>query len=135
MPDLDLLAGRFNVIAYILLMMIGFYAMIGKTNLVKKLVGMNIFQWSIILFVVSLAAKRDATIPIVSADAAHGHGAAEVVLRAADYVNPLPHVLMLTAIVVGVSTTGVALALLLRIHQRYGTLDDVELRERMRSSG
>ena len=135
MPDLELLAGRFNVIAYILLMMIGFYAMIGKTNLVKKLVGMNIFQWSIILFVVSLAAKRDATIPIVSADPAAGHGAAEVVLHAADYVNPLPHVLMLTAIVVGVSTTGVALALLLRIHRRYGTLDDVELRERMRSSG
>ena len=135
MPDLELLAGRFNVIAYILLMMIGFYAMIGKTNLVKKLVGMNIFQWSIILFVVSLAAKRGATIPIVSGDAGHGHAAAEAALRAADYVNPLPHVLMLTAIVVGVATTGVALALLLRIHRRYGTLDDVELRERMRSSG
>ena len=56
-------------------------------------------------------------------------------LRAADYDNPLPHVLMLTAIVVGVATTGVALALLLRIHRRYGTLDDEELRERMRSSG
>ena len=135
MPDLELLTGRFNVIAYILLMMIGFYAMIGKTNLVKKLVGMNIFQWSIILFVVSLAAKRDATIPIVSGDAGHGPAAAEAALRAADYVNPLPHVLMLTAIVVGVATTGVALALLLRIHRRYGTLDDVELRERMRSSG
>ena len=134
MPDLELLTGRFNVIAYIVLMMIGFYAMIGKTNLVKKLIGMNIFQWAIILFVVSLAAKRGATIPIVSDPAGDGH-AAEVVLSAADYDNPLPHVLMLTAIVVGVATTGVALALLLRIHRRYGTLDDEELRERMRSAG
>lgn len=134
MTDLELLTGRFNVIAYIVLMMIGFYAMIGKTNLVKKLIGMNIFQWAIILFVVSLAAKHDATIPIVADSARHGP-AAEVVLRAADYDNPLPHVLMLTAIVVGVATTGVALALLLRIHRRYGTLDDEELRERMRSTG
>lgn len=135
MTDLELLTGRVNVIAYIVLMMIGFYALIGKTNLVKKLIGMNIFQWAIILFVVSLAAKRDATIPIVRESAAAGHDAAEVVLSAADYDNPLPHVLMLTAIVVGVATTGVALALLLRIHRRYGTLDDEELRERMRSSG
>ncbi|MCY3846717.1 MAG: cation:proton antiporter subunit C [Acidobacteria bacterium] len=135
MPDLELLTGRFNVIAYIVLMMIGFYALIGKTNLVKKLIGMNIFQWAIILFVVSMAAKRDATIPIVRDSDAAGQAAAEVVLRAADYDNPLPHVLMLTAIVVGVATTGVALALLLRIHREYGTLDDEELRERMRSSG
>lgn len=135
MPDLELLSGRFNLIASIVLMMIGFYALIGKTNLVKKLIGMNIFQWAIILFVVSLAAKRDATIPIVRDTAADGRAAAEVVLSAADYDNPLPHVLMLTAIVVGVATTGVALALLLRIHRRYGTLDDEELRERMRSSG
>ena len=134
MPDLELLTGRFNVIAYILLMMIGFYALIGKTNLVKKLIGMNIFQWAIILFVVSLAAKRDATIPIVR-ESAGDVPAAEVVLSAADYDNPLPHVLMLTAIVVGVATTGVALALLLRIHREYGTLGDEELRERMRSSG
>ena len=134
MPDLELLTGRFNVIAYIVLMMIGFYALIGKTNLVKKLIGMNIFQWAIILFVVSLAAKRDATIPIVR-ESAGDVPAAEVVLSAADYDNPLPHVLMLTAIVVGVATTGVALALLLRIHREYGTLDDEELRERMRSSG
>lgn len=133
MTDLELLTGRFNVIAYIVLMMIGFYAMIGKTNLVKKLIGMNIFQWAIILFVVSLAAKHGATIPIVSDPAGDGHSA-EVVLSAADYDNPLPHVLMLTAIVVGVATTGVALALLLRIHRSFGTLDDEELRERMRSS-
>ena len=59
MPDF---IGGFNNVTYIVLMMIGFYAMTGKTNLVKKLVGMNIFQWSIILFIVSLSAKRGATI-------------------------------------------------------------------------
>ena len=128
----DFVIGHFNTVAYIILMMIGFYAMTGKTNLVKKLVGLNIFQWSIILFIVSLSAKRDATIPIVLAGHDHVTGP---VLDAADYVNPLPHVLMLTAIVVGVAITGVALALLLRIHRQYGTLEEDELRDRVRASG
>lgn len=128
-PALDFAIGHFNTVTYILLMMVGFYAMTGKTNLVKKLVGMNIFQWSIILFVVSLAAKRDATIPIIEG----GHDATAPV-RAAHYVNPLPHVLMLTAIVVGVAITGVALALLLRIYRRYGTLEEDELLERVRQT-
>ena len=56
-------------------------------------------------------------------------------IEATQYVNPLPHVLMLTAIVVGVATTGVALALLLRIHKSYGTLEEDELLERIQSSG
>ena len=132
MADLDFVIGHFNVVAYVVLMMIGFYAMTGKTNLVKKLVGMNIFQWSIILFVVSLGAKRGATIPIARGGHDLSH-AGEQVLEAAAYVNPLPHVLMLTAIVVGVATTGVALALLLRIHSRYGTLEEDELLERLRA--
>ena len=127
----EFIIAHINGIIYVVLMMIGFYAMTGKANLVKKLVGMNIFQWSIILFVVSLGAKRDATIPIVQG----GHGdESELVLRAADYVNPLPHVLMLTAIVVGVATTGVALALLLRIHKSYGTLEEDVLLEKVRAS-
>ncbi len=129
---LDFIIGHFNNATYIMLMMIGFYAMIGKTNLVKKLVGMNIFQWSIILFVVSLSAKRDATIPIVFGSHSSRSPAP---LDASSYVNPLPHVLMLTAIVVGVATTGVALALLLRIYRRYGTLEEDELLKRVRSSG
>ena len=129
---LEFIIGHFNNATYIMLMMIGFYAMIGKTNLVKKLVGMNIFQWSIILFGVALSAKRDATIPIVFGS--HSSGS-PVPLDASSYVNPLPHVLMLTAIVVGVATTGVALALLLRIYRRYGTLEEDELLQRVRSSG
>ncbi len=126
----EFVIGHFNSVTYVVLMMIGFYAMTGKTNLVKKLVGMNIFQWSIILFFVSMGAKRGATIPIVEG----GHGE-HLVLEAARYVNPLPHVLMLTAIVVGVATTGVALALLLRIHKGYGTLEEDELLEKVRASG
>lgn len=126
---IDFLIGNFNNVTYITLMMIGFYAMTGKVNLVKKLVGMNILQWSIILFVVSLSAKRGATIPIVQGQ--FGDEAASVI-DASQYVNPLPHVLMLTAIVVGVSITGVALALLLRIYSRYGTLEEDELLKRIR---
>lgn len=98
--------------------------MIGKKNLVKKLVGMNIFQTALILYFVSTAAKKGATIPIVS----HGHGGAtEHAIHAAQYVNPLPHVLMLTAIVVMVSTFGVALALIVMIYRRYKTLEEDEI--------
>jgi len=130
---LESIIGHFNVVAYVVLMMVGFYAMTGKTNLVKKLVGMNIFQWSIILFVVSLGAKRGATIPIV--ESSHDlTSTATTTLQAAHYVNPLPHVLMLTAIVVGVATTGVALALLIRIHKQYETLEENELLERIRAT-
>ncbi len=131
MAIFDGAVGHLNTVGYIVLMMIGFYAMTGKSNLVKKLVGMNIFQWSIILFVVSLSAKRDASIPIVLGG--HGEGAAPAV-DAVQYVNPLPHVLMLTAIVVGVAITGVALALLLRIHRQFGTLEENELLERLDAS-
>ena len=126
---IDFIIGHINNFFYVVLMMIGFYAMTGKANLVKKLVGMNIFQWSIILFVVSLGAKRGATIPIVL-----GEHEPPAVIEARQYVNPLPHVLMLTAIVVGVGTTGVALALLLRIHRRYGTLEEDVLLERLREA-
>ena len=121
---LDFIIGHFNNATYITLMMIGFYAMTAKNNLVKKLVGMNIFQWSIILFVVSLSAKRNATIPIVFGSHSPS-GPAH--LDAANYVNPLPHVLMLTAIVVGVATTALALALIVRIHEAYGTIEEDEI--------
>jgi len=126
----DLLISHFNYFISICLMMVGLYAMMAKMNLVKKLIGMNIFQWSIILFFVSTGAKHGATIPIV--EAGHSHHGAEVILQASHYVNPLPHVLMLTAIVVGVATTGVALALLLRIYRTYHTLEEDEILQKMR---
>ena len=127
---MEFLITHFNYFIYIFLMMIGLYAMMGKANLVKKVIGLNILQWSIILFFVSTGAKRGGTVPII--EGGHGHGAAELVVHAADYVNPLPHVLMLTAIVVGVGTTGVALALLLRVYKAYGTLEEDEILKKLR---
>ena len=130
---LQFIVAKYNYWIYITLMMVGLYAMIAKNNLVKKIVGMNIFQTAIILFYVSIGAKRGATIPILEYEH-NGHGAAEQVFRAADYINPLPHVLMLTAIVVGVATLGVALALALRVYHRYGTLEEDEILEQIRES-
>lgn len=120
---IDQILGKYNYWIYIVLMMIGFYAMIGKKNLIKKIIGINIFQTAIILFFVSTAAKRGGTLPII--EHAHGHGAHSV--HAATYINPLPHVLMLTAIVVMVSTLGVALAIVIDIYRRYGTLEEDEI--------
>ena len=120
---MEFIISKYNYWIYITLMMVGFYAMIGKRNLVKKLVGMNIFQTALILYFISTAAKKGATIPI----AAHGHGEAVRAVHAAQYVNPLPHVLMLTAIVVMVSTFGVALALIMMIYRRYNSLEEDEI--------
>ncbi|MGE4343209.1 MAG: cation:proton antiporter subunit C [Geoalkalibacter sp.] len=124
---LNEIIAKYNYWIYVVLMMIGFYAMIGKRNLVKKLLGMNIFQTAIILFFVSTGVKRGAGIPIVDKYEVLKHG-----VDASTVVNPLPHVLMLTAIVVSVSVTGVALALLIRIHRRYGTLEEDEILEKIR---
>ncbi len=119
----------YNYWIYILLMMIGLYAMLSQNNLVKKIIGMSIFQTAIIVFYVSIGAKKDATIPII--EHGHGHGAASQAISALQYVNPLPHVLMLTAIVVAVSTLGVALAIILGIHRQYGTLEEDEILEQI----
>lgn len=129
MPDLvGVIVANYNYWLYIVLMMIGLYAMIAKNNLVKKLVGMNIFQTAIIFFFISIAYKKDATLPIIKD--AHGHS--EQIIHASNYINPLPQVLMLTAIVVSVATLGVALALVIKIYQRYQTLEEDEIRIRMR---
>jgi multicomponent Na+:H+ antiporter subunit C len=106
-----------------LLLLIGLYGMLVPSNLIRKLMGMNILQTAVIVFYITLAVKTDATLPI-----APKTGGAQ----AAAYINPLPHALMLTAIVVGVSTTGVALALIIRIRRRYGTLDERELLTKLR---
>lgn len=123
---------KYNYWIYITLMMIGLWAIIAKNNLVKKIIGVNIFQTAIILFYVSIGAKRGATIPIL--EHAHGdaHGAAAHAFHAVDYMNPLPHVLMLTAIVVGVATLGVALALAIKVYRRFGTLEEDEILAKLR---
>lgn len=125
---IEFFVGKYNYIIYIILMIIGIYGMMVKRNLVKKLIGMNIFQWSIILYFVSLSTKRGSTIPIIKEAIEHD---AHIVPQVIQYVNPLPHVLMLTAIVVGVGTTGVALALLLTIYKKYKTLEEDEILRRL----
>lgn len=107
-----------------LLLTIGLYGMLVKRNLLKKVIGLSIFQSAIILFFIITAYKTGGTVPVV--DPRLGVGEPDA------YMNPLPHTLMLTAIVVGVATVGVAFALLVRIHQEFGTLDEESLRERLK---
>ena len=131
----DLFLERLNYLIYVVLLMIGLHAMIAKNNLIKKLIGMSIFQTAIILFYVSIGVKEDATIPIYlpehdpHGEHAHSEGGPEALSQAqvATYANPLPHVLMLTALVVGVATLGLALAVCQRIFQGYGTIEEDEL--------
>lgn len=105
------------------LTVLGLYGMLVKKNLVKKLIGMTIFQTSVIIFFVASASKWNATIPVI--DPAIG-------TDPSGYINPIPHTLMLTAIVVGVATIGLALALLMSIYHRYHTLDEPHLLQRMK---
>jgi multicomponent Na+:H+ antiporter subunit C len=109
--------------------MIGIYAMIAKKNLVKKIIGMNIMQSAIILFYVSIGAKLNATIPILD-----DYSNKQTLIQAKDYINPLPHVLMLTAIVVSVATLGVALALAIKIFNQYKTLEEDEILSQLENS-
>jgi len=107
--------GLYNYWVVIFLMMTGLYVVIARGNLIKKVIGLNIFQVSVIMFYISMGKVRGGTAPIE---------AEGFVL----YSNPLPHVLMLTAIVVGVATTALALSLVARINEAYDTIEDDEIR-------
>ncbi len=109
-------AAHWNYLAVIMLMMIGLYIAISRGNLVKKVMGMNVFQASVILLYVSMGKVSGGTAPILI------DGQADVI-----YSNPLPHVLMLTAIVVGVATTALGLALVVRINEAYETVEEDEI--------
>lgn len=130
---MPLIEGSFIYFFFIVLLMIGLYAAIAKNNLVKKLMGLSIFQTAIILFYVSIGQKKkgDGTADIPILNVGHGPDAAHQVISAADYINPLPHVLMLTAIVVGVATVGVALAVIQRLHVEYGTVEEREILDKI----
>jgi multicomponent Na+:H+ antiporter subunit C len=112
----DHFATHWNYLAVIALMMIGLYIMISRGNLVKKIMGMNMFQTSVILLYVSMGKITGGTAPILI------EGAEDVV-----YSNPLPHVLMLTAIVVGVASFALGLALVIRVKEAYGTVEEDEI--------
>lgn len=106
--------GLINYWIVVVLMMTGFYIVIAHHNLVKKIVGLNIFQVSMFTFYITMAKVKGGTAPILA------EGIAQ-------YSNPLPHVLILTAIVVGVATTALGLALVVRIRDAYGTVEDDEI--------
>ena len=107
--------GLYNYWVVIFLMMTGFYIVINRGNLVKQVVGLGIFQTSVFILYISLANVAGATAPII-------HGVQDEV-----YSNPLPDVLILTAIVVNVSTTALALALVVRIKEAYGSIEQEEI--------
>ncbi len=168
--------GHYNYWIVIFLMMVGFYTIIARGNLVKKVVGLTVFQTSVFIFYISIANILGGTAPILVGGVSHGEGeethgeggdahveggaeaageasggAAEAVQGAVEegaraagralewggsttfegvtYSNPLPHVLILTAIVVGIATTALALALVVRIKETYGTIEEDEIHE------
>jgi len=151
--------GHFNYWIFIFLMMVGFYMLISRTNLIKKVIGLNVFQTAVFIFYISTGKIVGGTAPILFGEVAHsadehaeeaGHAAevtAETATQAAEaathaaevtgevlYSNPLPHVLILTAIVVGIATTAVALALVVRIHEAYGTVEEDEIHQMDRAA-
>jgi len=106
--------GLYNYWIVIVLMMIGFYLVIAPSNLLRKVIGLNIFQTSVFLLFITIGKVSGGSAPILK-------DGIEL------YSNPLPHVLILTAIVVGVATTALALALIVRIREAYATLDEDEI--------
>lgn len=106
--------GDYNYWVAMLLMIIGFFSVITRGNLIKKLIGLSIFQVSVLLLYISASNVIGHTVPIV-------------IEGATGYVNPLPHVLMLTAIVVGVAVIAVGLAIVVRVHKAYGTIEEDDI--------
>ena len=142
--------GLYNYWIVIFLMMTGFYIVIARENLIKTIIGLNIFQTSVFLLYITMGKVEGGTAPIIphGAENNHGHQAGEDALNQGQnvihqvgqevehvaehaqeiiYSNPLPSVLMLTAIVVGIATTALALALIVRIGEDYGTIEENEI--------
>lgn len=113
---MDFLIGHYNYWVVIVLMMVGLYTVISRGNLIKKIIGLNIFQVSVFFLYISIGTVEGGAAPII----AEGVSV---------YSNPLPHVLILTAIVVGVATTALGLALVVRIKESYGSIEEDEIHD------
>jgi len=111
---MELIIGHYNYWLVIIIMMAGFYTVISQGNLIKKIAGLNIFQVSVFMLYISIGNVKDGAAPIIEQG---------IEL----YSNPLPHVLILTAIVVGVATTALGLALVVRIKEAYGSIEEDDI--------
>ena len=111
---MNLQPGIYNYLVVVFLMMAGFYVVIAQGNLVKKLVGLGLFQASVFILYISMGNLSGGHAPIIAAGVTA-------------YSSPLPHVLILTGIVVGVATTAVGLALVVRIHEAYGSVEEDDI--------
>ncbi len=120
--DPGFILGHYNYWVSIILIMIGLYALIAKRNLIKKFIGLNIIETAIFLFYISLGDVEGGIAPIITHDAAH-----DTVV----YANPLPSAMMLTAIVVTLAMTALALGFTVLIYRQYGTLDAKKLMEQL----
>ena len=112
---IELFLARYVYVAVLVLLSIGLYGMLAAGNLARKLIGMVIFTTAIYLFFIHGSLVQDGSVPIINS---------ELGTDPSRYVDPLPHLLILTAIVVGVGILGVGLALLVRIYRAHGTFDE-----------
>lgn len=119
--NMEFILGHLNYWLFIILMMIGFYIVVARGNYIKKIVGLNVFQVSVFMFYISISKVDGGTAPIFPIDMNIDPNVV--------YSNPLPHVLILTAIVVGIATTSLGLALIVRIREEYGTIEEDEILE------
>ncbi len=121
---MNIIFDQFNYAVVIVLMMTGLYVVFASRNLIKKLVGLSVFQTSVFLLYITIGKVSGGQPPILVEDhGADAHGADVL------YSNPLPHVLILTAIVVGVATLAIGLALVVRIREVYGSIEEDEINE------
>ena len=111
---MDTIIAYYNYWLVIIIMMAGFYTVISRGNLIKKITGLNIFQVSVFMLYISIGDVKGGAVPIIESNVTV-------------YSNPLPHVLILTAIVVGVATTALGLALVVRIKEAYGTIEEDDI--------
>jgi multicomponent Na+:H+ antiporter subunit C len=125
---MELLFDRYIYLLVLVLLAIGLYGVLAKGDLVKKVIGLTIFSTAIYLFFIEGSVQEGGSAPILRADPANP---GEYLTDPALYVDPLPHLLILTAIVVGVGVVGVALALLVRLYRTHGTLDEAVIAERL----
>ena len=110
--------GIYHYWVFAVLLMVGFYAVVAKLNLIKKLIGLSLFQAAVFLLYISMGKVEGGTAPIINEANAEGL-----------FSNPLPQVLILTAIVVGISTTALGLGIVVRIKEEYGSIEEHEIQE------